>query len=579
MKKEKEKHRVSFLDKFKANSVDIYLSQELKIPAIIIAGFDAVGSSQAKIHNRQHPNNAEITLTAGDDIVKAFIANDFISKSITYQPDPDGAEITSEDMEERLNTVGQTEALETYISTCNSREATATSRYDTQTKNLMHLFTTIIGSVTSEIMTLVNNFEFAKAWTQLIHYWVVHRDETHIILQLELNVLTCTYNTAKHNDFSEYFNAIHNHYSLLLYKQWHEHFSFEQIKEMCDVMTDYGIRTQHEAKLTEKGLIIPEILREQRRVIQVLAGVKGSHLHEAQQLFQTLNLELMVNQNVRMVDLKRHLTKAESENTNVRKSATLQYITKGSTNPTSAEDKCGMCLFLKDEQTFTNIKGHLTGVPCPPGNMAIMQKWFTTNPHISGKAQGKAQKGGWSKPPTYGDSRGNNPNVMPTGVRSQPPLQAPEGFNHAAQCIHCWRSMKHGGRDSYYRGREWENHGSANCSVKNNPNNNPPYQAHTSQLVAPANQQRDDGYAQNRDNRGRSRQRDDRDRGPIGGYAANATSDQRSRSRSRSETRSHTPPYNHKVTRLDSPQRDRDRDRNLREYSQERRDRDDDRYR
>jgi hypothetical protein len=363
---------------------------------------------------------------------------------------------------------------------------------------------------------------------------------------------------------------------------------------MCDVMTDYGIKTQHAAKFTEKGLIIPELLCEQRRIVQLLAGVKGSHLHDAQQLYKTLHPDLSKE---RMLDLKTYLIKADTENSTSRRSATLQYTTQGSSNPTSQEDKCQMCLYLKEDTPdigFTNIKGHRTGTPCPPGNMQIMQRWFSLNPHVSGKGQHKPAKGGWTKSPAYGDSRGYNPNAPPANPRSQPSassLQPPSGFDHGVNCIHCWKSMKHGGRDAHVRGREWENHSSDKCqhTVRHNPSNNPPYQAHNSQLVVPANQQRDDSGrvavinrdGRNRD-RARSRTKDERDRGPIlhAGYeyAAHTTSE-RSRSRSRGEVRSNTPPHSNKVTRLDSRERGRnrdlDRERDLREYSREREERDD----
>jgi hypothetical protein len=424
-------------------------------------------------------------------------------------------------------------------------------------------------------MTLATNLEFAKAWTRLIHHWIVHRDDSHVILQLELNVLTCTYNTSKHADFCEYYHSLHTHYTLLLYKQWHEHFSFEEIKDMCDVMTDYGIKTQHAAKFTEKGLTIPDLVCEQRRMVQLLQGVKGSHLNDAAGLFKTLHPDLSKE---RMLELKRYLIQADTEST-PRKSATLQYTTQGSSNPTSDEDKCQMCLYLKNDTPeigFTNIKGHRTGTPCPPGNMAIMATWFGLNPHISGKRQHKPAKGPWTKSPGYGDSRGYNPNVPPANPRSQPSassLQPPSGFDHGKNCIHCWKSMTHGGRDATTRGREWENHSSEKC--QHTVRANPPYQAHSSQLVVPAHKQRDD--SERASGRGRERSRkDERDRGPIqhAGYEFAAhTTTERSRSRSRGDT----PPRSNKVTRLDTPPRSRntDRDRDFREYSQERQDRDD----
>jgi len=575
MKKMKEKHRVDFLHAFKTNSLDIYLGQNLKIPQMVVLGFDTGGKAQAALHNRRNIAEEEITLNKNDPVVTAFIAADFLVTTTTFQEAAAGEVITPTTMEERLSAIGQTEALETYIANCNTREATASTRYEKQIKNLMLLFNTIIGSVSSQIMVLVNNHEFASAWTSLIHHWVVARDDTYVILQLELNLLTCTYNTTKHSDFMEYYNSLHTHYSLLLYKLWHQHFSFEQIKEMVDVMTDIGISTQHQAIMEEKNLSIPPIISEQRRMIQLLAGVKGSHLHDAQQLFQILNPQLS---DTRMVDLKRTLIKADSEMAHKRQSATLQHMTLGSSVPQSSEDKCKMCILLKETYSFSNLKGHATGTPCPPNNITIMTKYFDTNPHVSGKAQGAKTEKKYGNAPKYGDSRGPNPNQSPGNLRSPPLLQPPAGFDPTIKCIHCYRSWQHGGRDSQTRGQEWENHGSANCKLSVKYNSNLPYHAHQSQLVAPATQQRDDNYADGSrtvhiDRDGRNQERG-RSRGPIGGYAYNTGSGKRSRSRSRGDSSSPQRYRDERVTRLPSPpsthEQRRDRNRDTRGDSRDR---------
>jgi hypothetical protein len=242
-----------------------------------------------------------------------------------------------------------------------------------------------------------------------------------------------------------------------------------------------------------------------------------------------------------MVDLKKHLNKADAENQTIRKSATLHHFTTGGSaaTPSPTDEKCKMCLFLKEEISFSNLKGHITGTPCPELNIDIMNRYFGDHPHVSGKGQGvktKSQPSGkaWGSTPTYppkfGDSRGPDPNRLPEKVRSRPPLiNAPPDFNSSVQCIHCYRSYIAGGKDSEYRGTQWRNHGSEQCRAGYNASTRAPN--HGSGYITIGTQQVNrSGRESNKHNRSPERV----DRGPIGGYAHEGTSSKRSRSRGES---------------------------------------------
>jgi hypothetical protein len=563
-KKEKEKHRMSFHANFKTQVIDIYLAQgqTSKIPQMIIAGLNPSGRQQAKLHNTDN-DNEEVTIDKTSAVASTFIENDFLDTHPIFAPTAVGeASITPATMEERLDEVGQTDNLETYISQMNSRDAATNSRFESQTRHLISLFTTVIANVPATIMLLVNDYQFTNAWNALLKHWIVDNDDSNVILKLELNLLTCTFNAMKHKDFIEYYNALHTQYSLYLYKVWYQHFSFEQIKEMVDTMTDAAIIFKHHTILTANNLTIPELVCEERRIIQLYNGVKGSHLQPALALFKSLHPSSNHNN---IVDLKRELTKADTDLSQSRKSATIQYIPTGYTiGQISDEMKCKMCMLLKEKFAFSNLKGHPTGTPCTDANIDIITKYFTNNPHIpsSGKKPYNISDVGWGHNPKQqektfrGDTRGPNPNQPQQNPRSQP---LPVGFDESRNCINCYRSWKAEGKDSVHRGSVWDKHASHNCreGIK--------YQAHHSQQIdrdstrsqshslREGNDQSQrhpypDANDQRQDVKSRGRtifreppgSRDYDARGPIGGYAHNTSSGKRSRSRSQPDT--YSPP-------------------------------------
>jgi hypothetical protein len=257
MKRQREIHRMSWNTNFDTKVITIYLGQgnTCRIPQMVILGLSPSGRQQAKLHNSLNLENPELMIHKTDEVAVDYIDNDFVFDHPIYGPPSDGSEYTSAQLERKLDEVGQIAELETYINTITTRDASSTTRYDAQTKNLTALFTTVIANIPSNIMLLVTNYEFTNAWNALLKHWIVDNDETNVITKLEMNFLTCTFNTTKHKDFIEYYNSLHQQYALYLYKVWYAFFTFEEIKEMVDTLSDTAIMLKHKTVMQTNNLV------------------------------------------------------------------------------------------------------------------------------------------------------------------------------------------------------------------------------------------------------------------------------------------------------------------------------------
>ena len=513
-----------FASNWKNQSLDVYMYYNIEIPKLVLSGYNSTNKAKAKEFNKFAPKNDEI-LEVHHQRSKDFINHRF---ELTFEhwcypinPITKEKETPSlECMEVRLNKIGLKIDLDALVTKAiNQIRTDETSNKDIIT-NIKKFFSTIIhsSSYPAEVQPIIDNHQFALAWNHILKHNLVTIDQQFVTISLMSKILNTTY-TIEHKTFSQFYTTFVNNCAMYLFSEWYTHFTYNQIREICDTMTTAEFANNYSEKIQEHGLTIPPIVQLPCRQNLIYKAVQNTHLKTTVEIYKSSQPD--PNQLQPLIQALRD--------------GDFRTSTKSFPKTTSeTSSRCAMCAFIKTELHISNIKLHTSDNPCPSENKTILANVFNNlrqdkNRRSSNPPQRNPNPTNPYNPSRQLDNFHHQPH-QPTQpslssrstVVSNPSTSSnfqplPNNFDELNECAHCYRSGNANppGMHSATRKAIYQNHNSRSCKYnyyKNNRASNDsenPYTQHvannaTSSSVNPFSY--DSDHSEDRSTRKRNRE-------------------------------------------------------------------------
>jgi len=127
---------------------------------------------------------------------------------------------------------------------------------------LNHLFTTVLGDIPTDVRQLVDNRQYTKAYNLYLHFHLVVKDRSHVIIKLERNMLDLSYDTTLDTSYAAFMDRFTYTHALYLFVQWHTHFTIDDLK-LIIAGTEREFSTKHAAIIATHDLSLPSKLSHQ----------------------------------------------------------------------------------------------------------------------------------------------------------------------------------------------------------------------------------------------------------------------------------------------------------------------------
>jgi hypothetical protein len=226
---------------------------------------------------------------------------------------------------------------------------------------LNNLFTVVLGDVTPDISALVENREYAKAYNKYLHYHLVSKDRSYVIIKLERNMIDLSYDTTIDNNYTSFMDRFIHTHALYLFVQWHKHFTIDELK-LIVAGTDHDFLTKHSIIIKEHDLTLPSIVCDHHKYMLLQRALMGSHLHSSLNHFNQQNIQSgtqsssssstptnksqfsQLNSVLLQVDARMQASERKSSDSQIRLDNRKQ------------RENCKMCIMAKTKLMINNIK-------------------------------------------------------------------------------------------------------------------------------------------------------------------------------------------------------------------------------
>ena len=408
----------------------------------------------------------------GDERVDTYILDKF-HQSYNHFSTPIHPLVLTNDMRRaRLHQIGLLQQLEKDIQSAKIREQTKETSQSENIRLMKVFFTQIVTNYPPEITTLVDNREFANAWNKILVYNLEIIDSDNIELSLQSSILNLEFDINIDKTFLGYYERHLITHALLLFKRWHNYITYDECKNIVDVMTDPQFAQKYATFISLHSLALPDLCTENSRLQILKAAFKGTHLQETLSTFD----QLQPNPHLQTVsDLKTALSNKDNSTEN-------KYGRKSKSG--SLTDTCITCKYLKEDLGFDNAVNHPAHEPCPVLNLEVWKTYFKKHPVVrSDRSSTNARQ----------QSNTSNPRGTKPFNNSSTLHMLPANFDELKTCSHCYRSGQGSGRDSASRKQAYTQHPSTECpylklkqsnrqgaSRHPSPGMKPPYQSNQS---------------------------------------------------------------------------------------------------
>jgi hypothetical protein len=309
-------------------------------------------------------------------------------------------------------------------------------------------------------MVLMQNYQFAAAWHKYLTYHLIDLDATHVIVKLAINLLHLQFDKNIDNNYINFYERFVLVHSLYLFKLWHMHFTFNEIKVII-MSPDSDFLITHATKAATHNLVLPHLVCEQHKLCILQRAVHSSHLQPTLSTFDQINTSTSPS----FLSLHDALAAADrATNHSDRKSASSPgELDSDNTSTPKVKANCAMCMALKD-MGCPFIKFHPESTACPSTNIDMVRTLLVKRPpsfnaskHPSSNLNASSSSSNTtasSVTDNY-DSRNQSTSFGSQLNRPKniPPL--PHNFNIYEQCKNCyWSGLDHG-QHSAQRRNEW----------------------------------------------------------------------------------------------------------------------------
>ena len=463
-----------FASNWKNQSYDVYFHHNLHIPKIVVDGYNATTKSKAKELNKTATKNSK-ALEVFDEQSLTHINHRFNLMydhwSLPLNPHTGKREEpTLECKEARLITYGLKLTLDELVNKAvNQIRSDATANTDI-IKVLKTFFTNTIlqSSYPPEIGPLIDNYQFALAWESIIKYNLVTIDKQYVSISLMKKILNTTY-TNEYKSFPQFYTTFVNNCAMYLFTEWYQHFTYAQIKHICDTMTKDEFTNTYSDKINEHSLTIPPIVQLPCRKKLIFKAVQDTHLRNTVDIYQASNSD--PNELSTLIDALR--------DGDFR--TTAKFFPKTTLDNSN---RCGMCTYLKSELRISNIKFHNTDTQCPPENQTTLGQFINNlkqKPHSqrpTNQSQRNHNATNSNHLPRQYDNYRHSSMSSQSSVVSNPPTSSnlqplPLNFDEFNECAHCYRSGNANppGMHSANRKAIYHDHPSRSCLYNYYKNN------------------------------------------------------------------------------------------------------------
>ena len=433
----------AFASNWKNQSYDVYKHHNLQIPKEVVDGYNATTKSKAKELNQKKTTTKNTkALEVFDEESLTYINYRFNLMydhwSLPLNPHTGiREEPTLECKEARLIRYGLKLTLDELVNKAvNQIRKDATANTDI-IKVIKTFFTNTIlqSSYPPEIGPLIDNYQFALAWESILKYNLVTIDKQYVSISLMKKILNTTY-TNEFKSFPQFYTTFVNNCAMYLFSEWYQHFTYAQIKHICDTMTKDEFTNTYSDKINEHNLTIPPIVQLPCRKNLIFKAVQDTHLRNTVDIYQSSNSD--PNELSTLIDALR--------DGDFR--TTAKFFPK-TTLDTS--NRCGMCTYLKNELRISNIKFHNTDTQCPPENQTTLGQFINNlkqKPH-SQRQTNQSQRNhnatnSNNLPRQYDNSRhssmSSQSSVVSNPTTSSKLQPLPPNFDEFKECAHCYRS-------------------------------------------------------------------------------------------------------------------------------------------
>ena len=130
---------------------------------------------------------------------------------------------------------------------------------------LNHLFTTVLGDIPTDVRQLVDNRQYAKAYNLYLHFHLVVKDRSHVIIKLERNMLDLSYDTTLDSCYAAFMDRFTYTHALYLFLQWHTYFTIEELK-LIIACTEQEFTTKHTDTIAAHDLSLPSLVTDNHKL-------------------------------------------------------------------------------------------------------------------------------------------------------------------------------------------------------------------------------------------------------------------------------------------------------------------------
>jgi hypothetical protein len=471
-----------YVTNWKNSNIEVYQHYNLKIPRMVHLSYNNNNKLIAKEHNKNADKNTE-TLEVFHQKSKDFITHRF-EQSFEHWQQPYNYKTGKQEepslncMEARLKKIGQDMEIIALINKSTNQLRKDESDNKDVIANIKKFFSTIIqpSSYPAEILPIIDNHQFALAWEEILKYNLVTIDKQFVTITLMRRLLDTVY-SSDHKSFSQFYTTFVNNASMYLFREWYQHFTYNEIQKICDTMTDAEFNLTHHDKIQQHALTIPAIVQLACRKTLVLRAVQNTHLQHTVHIYQSSQPKPD-----EIAPLITALRDADLQ-------TTIKVFHK-STLPHS-HNRCAMCSFLKNDIHITNIKLHTVDTSCPTHNTDTLTQYIQNLKHPKPQSQRRRQIDNQYIPNRQIDnsyipnrqvdttishhrpSLSSNASIVSNSSNASRLQPLPSGFNETIECAHCYRSGNAQPQGLYSAERKgiYHNHSSRSCAYNYYKNN------------------------------------------------------------------------------------------------------------